>query len=120
MLSQSGVTKETYYANNQILFTVEPKVVVGVQLKGAVGVIKAGTPITGDLMNRNGDFTVTAADDVVGVTLHDVEIKDATKAVNSECLIFGFVDVKKVHEDVAKLYTETIVTGLAGKVWFLK
>lgn len=121
MLVQSGIKKETALSPRQILFATEPQMTVGIQLKAdATGVVKAGTPVTGDLTERNVPFTVSAAADVVGVILHDVKVEDASKPVNSECLIFGFVDVAKVEEDVAALYTETIKTALNGKVTFCK
>ena len=120
MLVQSGVKKQTALSPRQILFATTPQMVVGIQLRGSVGVIKAGTPVTGDLTNRQNPFTVSSAEDVVGVILHDVEITSAETPVNSECLIFGFVDAAKVESDVAALYTETVKTALNGKVFILK
>lgn len=113
----------------QILFMTNPFAAVGVVMSntGAVTVgdrkiQKAGTPIAGDLTNRNTAFTVAAetsgASDAVGVLLHDVDVTDG--AENATCLIFGFVDLNKLDTDVASKVTAKAKTALAGKVTFIK
>ena len=65
MLNQTGITKTTAVGPNQILMFTDPQVSVGVMVNntgidaGADGkkIIKAGTPITGDLTNRGSAFT---------------------------------------------------------------
>lgn len=113
----------------QILFMTNPFAAVGVVMSntGAVTVgdrkiQKAGTPIAGDLTNRNTAFTVAAetsgTSDAVGVLLHDVDVTDG--AENATCLIFGFVDLNKLDTDVASKVTPQVKTALAGKVTFIK
>ena len=65
MLNTTGIKKETAVSVNQILAFVEPQVSVGVIVNntnvdaGSDGrkIIKAGTPITGDLTARGSAFT---------------------------------------------------------------
>lgn len=129
MLNQSGITKITGAAPNQILFNVQNQMSVGIKLaknfSGAVTennrkIVKAGTPLNGDLTARNTAF-VAAADSTapaVGVLLHDVDVTDAD--ANATLLIWGFVNLDRVDETTAALITETRKSELAGKVWFLK
>ena len=82
MLNQTGIKKETYGSTNQILFNVEPQVSVGIVVDDSVQatanslgkkIVKAGTPLTGDLTNRLTPFTAakagsaSEASDAVGV-----------------------------------------------------
>ena len=109
----------------QILFATQPSMAVGAVMSatGAVTVDgkkiqKAGTPVAGDLTDRETEFTVAADDKAVGVLLHDVDVTNG--AENATVLIFGFVDLNKLENDVATQITTTIKTALAGKVTFLK
>ena len=70
MLNQTGITKVTGAAPVQILFNVQNQMSVGIKLaknfSGAVTengrkIVKAGTPLSGDLTTRNTAF-VAAAD----------------------------------------------------------
>lgn len=71
MLNQSGITKVTGSAPVQILFNVQNQMSVGVKIAqnfaGAVTVngrkiVKAGTPLTGDLTDRATKFTAASAE----------------------------------------------------------
>lgn len=129
MLNQSGITKTTGAAPVQILFNVQNQMSVGIKLtKNFVGavtengrkIVKAGTPLNGDLTARGTAF-VAAADSTapaVGILLHDVDVTDAD--ANATLLIWGFVNLSRVDSTTAALITETRITELAGKVWFLK
>lgn len=136
MLNQSGIKKTTGAAPIQILFNVDNQMSVGIKLAknfaGAVTengrkIVKAGTPLSGDLTVRNTAF-VAAADDstgsagdgkaAVGVLLHDVDVTDAD--ANATLLIWGFVNLSRVDTTTAALITDTRKSELAGKVWFLK
>lgn len=112
-------------APKQILAVVDPQVSFTVQMAQAAAVtvegrkiIKAGTPLTGDLKARNTAFAAAGADNAVGVALHDYDVTDgdATGAL----LVFGFVDLKKVDEDIAAKITSSVETALQGKVTFIK
>lgn len=129
MLNQSGITKTTGAAPVQILFNVQNQMSVGIKLAknfaGAVTkngrkIVKAGTPLNGDLTARGTAF-VAAADSTapaVGILLHDVDVTDAD--ANATLLIWGFVNLSRVDSTTAALITETRITELAGRVWFLK
>ena len=65
MLNQTGIKKVTGSAPVQILFNVQNQMAVGVKVDDAVTyqtingrkIVKAGTPLTGDLKNRASAFT---------------------------------------------------------------
>lgn len=114
------------YANKkQILFMTHPYAAVGA-IMSATGaadddgkkIHKAGTPVAGDLTARNTAFTVATDNDAVGVLVHDVDVTDGEE--NATVLIFGFVDLNKVDEDVETAINENVKTALSGKVTFLK
>ena len=133
MLNQTGIKKETYGSTNQILFNVEPQVSVGIVVDNSVQatanslgkkIVKAGTPLTGDLTNRLIPFTAAKADsaseasDAVGVLLHDVDV--TTGDANGTLLIFGFVNLDRIDETTQEKLTSYVKTALAGRVTFLK
>lgn len=133
MLNQTGIKKETYGSTNQILFNVEPQVSVGIVVDDSVQatanslgkkIVKAGTPLTGDLTNRLTPFTAakagleTEASDAVGVLLHDVDV--TTGDANGTLLIFGFVNLDRIDETTQGKLTSYVKTALAGRVTFLK
>lgn len=129
MLNQSGIKKTTGAAPVQILFNVQNQMSVGIKLaknfNGAVTengrkIVKAGTPLSGDLTARGTAF-VAAADTTapaVGILLHDVDVTDAD--ANATLLIWGFVNLSRVDSTTASKITANRKTELAGKVWFLK
>ena len=136
MLNNTGIKKTTYGGPVQILFNVQNQMSVGIKLAknfaGAVTengrkVVKAGTPLSGDLTARGTAF-VAAADDstgsagdgkpAVGVLLHDVDVTDAD--ANATLLIWGFVNLSRVDSTTVTLITAARKTELAGQIWFLK
>lgn len=137
MLNQSGIKKTTGAAPVQILFNVQNQMSVGIKLAknftGAVTengrkIVKAGTPLNGDLTARGTNF-IAAKDETtpgnsgdgkpaVGILLHDVDVTDAD--ANATLLIWGFVNLSRVDSTTAALITANRKTELAGKVWFLK
>lgn len=134
MLNQSGIKKETAGAPTQILFNVQNQMSVSIQVAKAAGVaeggktiVKAGTPLSGDLTARGTAF-VAAMDDstgsagdakpAVGVLLHDVDVTNGP--ANGTLLIWGFVNLNRVDSATAAKITANRKTELAGKVWFLK
>lgn len=129
MLNQSGIKKTTGAAPVQILFNVQNQMSVGIKLAknfaGAVTengrkIVKAGTPLNGDLTARGTAFVAAKDTDnpAVGILLHDVDVTDAD--ANATLLIWGFVNLSRVDSTTAALITETRITELAGRVWFLK
>lgn len=130
MLNNTGITKVSAVAPNQILFFAEPQVSVSVIVNNtgitadADGkkIIKAGTPITGDLTARGTAFTKASTTEgvsnAVGVLLHDVDVTAGNN--NGTLLIFGFVDLNKLDTTTAALITAAVKTALKGGVTFLK
>lgn len=123
MLNQTGVRKETYGNTNQILFAVEHQVSMGVVVSKALGVaegnkkvVKAGTPLTGNLDTRTTAFTAatagssTEASDAVGVLLHDVDV--TTGDANGTLLLFGFVNTNRVDATTKAKLTDTVKAAM--------
>lgn len=128
MLNRSGIIKETAIAPSQILFNVQNQMSVGVIVDEAVGtagedgkkIVKAGTPLNGDLTARGTAFVAAkdTSNPAVGVLLHDVDVTDGN--ANGTLLIWGFVNLNRMDSTTAGLITATRKTELAGRVWFLK
>lgn len=128
MLNRSGIIKETAVAPSQILFNVQNQMSVGVIVGEAVGtagedgkkIVKAGTPLNGDLTARGTAFVAAkdTSNPAVGVLLHDVDVTEGD--ANGTLLIWGFVNLNRMDSTTAGLITATRKTELAGRVWFLK
>lgn len=120
MLNNTGIRKEKYGVSNQILFSTEHQVSMGVTVAQSVGVTeggrkiaKAGTPITGNLDARETAFTAatdTADSNVVGVLLHDVDVTVADN--NGTILLFGFVNTNRLDSAIKAKITENIKKAL--------
>lgn len=83
----------------------------GMRASGDKTIIKAGTPLTGDLTARNTAFT-PATTTAVGVLLDDVDVTGGT--AEGSLLVLGGVDLKKMDADVAALYTSTLLASMKG------
>ena len=129
MLNQGGITKVSANTRNTILFSPESAVAVsckvantGVEAVDGNKIVKAGTPLAGDLTARGTAFTVAAdtegVSNAVGIILHDVDVTSGTK--NAQVVIFGFVDLNMVEASVVSAYTTPAKTALAGKIQFVK
>lgn len=123
MLNQTGVRKETYGNTNQILFAVEHQVSMGVVVSKALGVaegtkkvVKAGTPLTGNLDARTTAFTAATAgssteeSNAVGVLLHDVDV--TTGDANGTLLLFGFVNTNRVDATTKAKLTDIVKAAM--------
>lgn len=128
MLNRSGIIKETAVAPSQILFNVQNQMSVGVIVDEAVGtagedgrkIVKAGTPLNGDLTARGTAFVAAkdTSNPAVGVLLHDVDVTDGD--ANGTLLIWGFVNLNRMDSTTAGFITANRKAELAGRVWFLK
>lgn len=113
MLNQTGIKTVSGIAPNQILvnpqFQFSVSVVVSKECaaKAAVEngrkILKAGTPLAGNLDSRTAPFTIATAENVVGVLLHDVDVTDSN--ANGTLLIFGFVNMNRLHAASKALMT---------------
>lgn len=128
MLNRSGIIKETAVAPSQILFNVQNQMSVEVIVNKTVGttgedgrkIVKAGTPLNGDLTARDTAFVAAkdTSNPAVGVLLHDVDVTDGN--ANGTLLIWGFVNLNRMDSTTAGFITDNRKTELAGRVWFLK
>lgn len=136
MFNHSGIKKESAGAPAQILFNVQNQVSVPVIVDKDIAsvvtengrkILKAGTPLAGDLTNRATAFTAAAdgsgepvvgAKPAVGILLHDVDVTDSNG--NGSLLIWGFVNLNRMTAATAALVTATRKAELDGKVYFLK
>ena len=128
MLNRSGIIKETAVAPSQILFNVQNQMSVEVIVDKTVGtagedgrkIVKAGTPLNGDLTARGIAFVAAkdTSNPAVGVLLHDVDVTDGN--ANGTLLIWGFVNLNRMDSTTADSITANRKTELAGRVWFLK
>ena len=121
------IVKETYGApENQILFMTRPMAAVGAVI-GDTGVtadpegnkiLKAGTPVSGDLTDRTTAFVKATTSNAIGVLEHDVDVTNG--AENGSVIIFGFVNLERLDSATAALITTDVIAALDGKVTFLK
>lgn len=129
MLNQTGIKKETLVNTHQILFNVQNQMSVGIKLDknssaaqtvGTRKIVKAGTPLSGNLKARGTAFVeaVDSTNPAVGVLLHDVDVTDAE--ANGTLLIWGFVNMDRLESDISALITSARETELDGRVFFLK
>lgn len=127
MLNQSGVTKTTGLARKTILFDTQLMFALPVIISdsgisaGSDGkkIVKAGTPLTGDLTNRDTAFTAVTGGtgSAVGILEHDVDVTAGN--ANGACLTFGFIDVDKLDSDVVSMLSTEIKGKLTG-IQFVK
>lgn len=128
MFNRPGIKKETLAAPQQILFNVQNQMSVPILVDKTMAsvtvdgrkVVKAGTPLSGDLTARGTAFkaAVDTTAPAVGVLLHDVDITDNN--ANGTLLIWGFVNLDRLDSATAAKITATRKTELAGRIWFLK
>lgn len=125
MLNKTGIKKTIGAAPVQILFNVEHQMSVSVVVDDAAAVtengrkiVKAGTPLAGDLTARGTAFAKATGSNAVGVLLHDVDVTYGDG--NGALLIWGFVDLNKVDSTTAALINAEVKTALKGGVTFLK
>lgn len=117
MFNNTHVKHETYGNRNQILFAIEHQVSMGCVVDASAGVVengrkivKAGTPLTGDLNARTTAFTKATGANAVGVLLHDVDVTVAEN--NGTILLFGFVNTNRIDEKTRALITSEVKTAL--------
>ena len=117
MFNNTHVKHETYGNRNQILFAIEHQVSMGCVVDASAGVVengrkivKAGTPLTGDLNARTTAFTKATGANAVGVLLHDVDVTVAEN--NGTILLFGFVNTNRIDETTRALITSEVKTAL--------
>ena len=129
-MNNTGFTKVSATTPKSILFCTEPKISVSIVVTntGLVAdsdgkkILKAGTPITGDLTARNTPFaketTTETVSNAVAILLEDADVTNGQ--VNSAALIFGAVDLGKIYTTTAALITPAVKNALSGRIMFCK
>uniref|UniRef100_A0AAU8B080 Head protein n=1 Tax=Dulem virus 36 TaxID=3145754 RepID=A0AAU8B080_9CAUD len=125
MFNDTGIKREVYGNTNQILFAIQHQVSMGVVVSAAAGtvdastgkkIVKAGTPLTGNLDKRETAFTKasagssTAASDAVGILLHDVDVTIDDN--NGTLLLFGFVNTNRIDSTTKAGITDGVKAAL--------
>lgn len=121
MLNQTSVRKESFSTRKTILVDELNSTAFSIVVD-ATGVsadsegkkiLKAGTPIKGDLKARNTAWKkeTTAPN---GILLHDVDVTGLSSGEtrNAQVVVFGFIDVTKVDSDVQAMLTDTVEAAL--------
>lgn len=124
MLNKTGITTESAGAVNDILFTSARYEGVSVIVSDAAYVtedgrkiVKAGTPLSGNLEARETPFTRASGSDSVGILRHDVDVTDG--AANGTLMTAGSVNTARLDSETAAFITDAIKTALP-KITFAK
>ena len=128
-LNRSGITSTDYVSEKQILFCKEGYIGVsvvvgntGVTAADGKKIIKAGTPLAGDLTARGTAFkkatTTSDASDAVGIAYRDIDVTDGN--ANATLMVKGCVDLNKLDSTVVTLIDTAVKTALHGNILFLK
>lgn len=131
MLNQTGIKVNSYGNVDQILFATQYQVSVGIVVDstgvtaGADGkkILKAGTPVSGDLTKREtafkkiaaavakeGETSTTTQPVAEGVLLHDVDVTSGEG--NATLLLFGFVNLNRLDTATKALITDDVKADL--------
>lgn len=136
MLNRDGVRKYSYNNVRQILANVEFQESVGCIVPKEMGVnvtgngltkkiAKAGTPISINLEDINDPVEAPKAASggnpavpMNAVLLHDVDVTDG--AANGTALIFGFVNLNRVDDDVkTAISSASAIAGASPLLTFM-
>ena len=129
MLNQSGITSVTGTTTKNILVAPElafslPCMVANTGVVADADskkVVKAGTPLVGDITVRGTAFTAgtaATASGIAGLLLHDLDVTSGTK--NAQILVFGFVDETKLDAAVQTIVDTAAVKTQLAKITFVK
>jgi hypothetical protein len=118
MLNQTGITSKSAVTRKTILFDTKLFFALPCKVSDSAGTILAGSPVSGDLSNRDTAFTV-GGDNPVGILEHDVVIKDGETSANAGVIVFGFIDEDKLDPKVTAMLTEDVKSKLS-KITFCK
>ena len=127
------VTKTTYANTKNILIGQDsyhislPCIVgnAGVTAVDGKKILIAGTPLTGDITNRDTAFTKAATSgtegskksNAVAVLLHDVDVTDGN--ANGTIVLAGCIDLLKLDSNTSSLVTTEVKKAL-DKIIFVK
>ena len=100
-----GAPQKQILIADELAFTIGAKILnVWTSEKNGKKIVKAGTPLGGNLLKRDAGFDVAmfSGDDnssnAVAVLLHDVDVTDG--AANGTIVIGGYIDILKLEDEV--------------------
>lgn len=103
--------KHILIANNSYMVSLPARIAAtGAVTVDGKKIIKAGTPLAGDITKRGTAFA-KASTGVTAIALHDVDV--TAGEANGTILLAGCVDKLKLDSDVQSLITSTVVTALS-------
>ena len=119
-MNNSGIKTQKLGAPKQILLNPDLQFSVGIVVsnakfveEGGKKLVKAGTPMVGNLDARTTAFTVVGSSDankVQGILLHDVDVTDGN--ANGTLLIMGFVNTNRIDATTKALIVEGVKTTI--------
>lgn len=122
MLERATIKKQSYGIENQILLNPDFQFSLSVVVDEASGtevagrkVVKAGTPLAGNLDARTTPFTKANDTTVKGVLLHDVDVTGGNG--NGTLLVFGFVNTNMIDSTTKALITSDVKDTLRNIVF---
>ena len=119
-MNNSGIKTQKLGAPKQILLNPDLQFSVGIVVsnakfveEGGKKLVKAGTPMVGNLDARTTAFTVAESSDankVQGVLLHDVDVTNGN--ANGVLLISGFVNTNRIDSTTKAMISEAVKTAI--------
>lgn len=119
-MNNSGIKTQKLGAPKQILLNPDLQFSVGIVVsnaefvtEGGKKLVKAGTPMVGNLDARTTAFTVVGGSDankVQGVLLHDVDVTDGN--ANGTLLIMGFVNTNRIDSTTKTKISESVKAAI--------
>lgn len=102
----------------ELAFTIGVKVSNSGVLADSSGrkIIKAGSPLAGDIEQRNTAFTATKTS-AVGICLHDVDVTNGDS--NATIVLSGVVDLNKIDSTTIAMLDAPTKTALS-RIIFIK
>lgn len=85
---------------------------------GGRKIVKAGTPLTGNLENRKTAFTKTNGSDAIGILHHDVDVTDGSN--NGDLIFRGEINLDRLDSATEALITSDVKEALKGAVFFMR
>lgn len=109
-----GVEKHILIANNSYMATLPARVTnTGISADSdGKKIIKAGTPLYGNIEKRDTAFTVSGAEGATpsAIILHDVDV--TAGAENATIVLAGVVDLLKLESSVKTALTSAVKAAL--------
>lgn len=104
--------KHILIANNSYMVTLGAQVTnTGVDADAdGRKILRAGTPLAGDITKRGTAFTKTNGSSAVAVLMHDVDV--TAGAENATIILAGCIDLLKLDTATKALVTSDVVSAL--------